>query len=158
MLVCSCSMFDCAVFYVPLQGLGYFLNLFSLSIPIPMCVSQTLPAHIVALLGYIPPLLILGTVIVYIIWWGMHFTRHVQGETWCSCVHYVYRSTVHQLKNNTIITLPAVKPTYKHVCCSVMLASIMLASIPTPPPLVHATSVPSAPAVPSMVCWGHCLR
>ena len=68
MLVCSCSMFDCAVFYVLLQGLGYFLNLFSLSIPIPWCVSQTLPAHIVALLGYIPPLLILGTVIVYIIW------------------------------------------------------------------------------------------
>ena len=58
----------CAVvLYLPLQGLGYFLNLFSLSIPIPMCVSQTLPAHIVALLGYIPPLLILGTVIVYII-------------------------------------------------------------------------------------------
>ena len=66
--VYSCSMFDCAVFYVPLQGLGYFLNLFSLSIPIPWCVSQTLPAHIVALFSYIPPLLILGTVIVYIIW------------------------------------------------------------------------------------------
>ena len=71
-VVCWCiavpCLTACAVSYVPLQGLGYFLNLFSLSIPIPWCVSQTLPAHIVALLGYIPPLLILGTVIVYIIW------------------------------------------------------------------------------------------
>jgi len=67
-IIISCSLFHCAVLCVPLQGLGYFLNLFSLSIPIPWCVSQTLPAHIVALLGYIPPLLILGTLIVYIIW------------------------------------------------------------------------------------------
>ena len=82
--VCVCvhthlSLYDCAqpfsiadmnyvIIIIPLQGLGYFLNLLSFSIPISWCVSQTLPAHIVAFFSYIPPLLILGTVSIYIFW------------------------------------------------------------------------------------------
>ena len=77
--ICACINLLCAqlfsiagmnyvIIIIHLQGLGYFLNLLSFSIPIFWCVSQTLPAHIVALFSYIPPLLILGTVIIYIIW------------------------------------------------------------------------------------------
>ena len=50
-----------------IQGLRHFLNLLSFSVPLPWCVSTTLPTHGVALLGYISPLLALATLIVYTI-------------------------------------------------------------------------------------------
>ena len=50
-----------------LQGLRYFLNLLTFSVPLPWCVSTSLPTHGVALLGYISPILALTTLVVYTI-------------------------------------------------------------------------------------------
>ena len=52
-----------------MQDLRLLLNLLTFSVPLPWCVSTTLPTHGVALLGYLSPLLALTTLIVYSIMW-----------------------------------------------------------------------------------------
>ena len=40
-----------------LQPLGVFLNLLGFSLPLPVCVSPSLRAHHVALLGFVTPII-----------------------------------------------------------------------------------------------------
>lgn len=53
---------------ITLQPLSILTNLMGFSIPIPLCISTHLQAQHVALLGYIPPILMLSTVVGYVIW------------------------------------------------------------------------------------------
>lgn len=50
-----------------IQGLSIMLNLLGFSVPIPLCLWEGVTAQYVALLGYIPPVLALLTIIGYII-------------------------------------------------------------------------------------------
>ena len=62
----SLFMHACPVYtHVHMQDLRLLLNLLTFSVPLPWCVSTTLPTHGVALLGYLSPLLALTTLIVY---------------------------------------------------------------------------------------------
>lgn len=47
------------------QPLAILTNIVGFSIPIPLCVSTSLQAQHIALLGYIPPILVLATVMIY---------------------------------------------------------------------------------------------
>ncbi len=49
------------------QVLRTLLNLLGLSVPFPVCLSESLRAHHVALLGYVSPLLTLLCIVLFIL-------------------------------------------------------------------------------------------
>ena len=46
----------------------FVANMFGFAMPIPLCISESLPAYAVALLGYVPPGLAIVTAITYGLW------------------------------------------------------------------------------------------
>ena len=54
---------------VAAQVVRILVNLFNLSVPIPFCLSASLRAHYVALLGFVTPALIIISVILFALGW-----------------------------------------------------------------------------------------
>lgn len=46
----------------------FLVNMFGFAMPFPVCIHEDLPVVVVALLGYIPPLLATITAIAYAVW------------------------------------------------------------------------------------------
>jgi hypothetical protein len=46
----------------------FLVNVFGFAMPFPVCLHENLPVVVVALLGYIPPLLAIITAIAYAVW------------------------------------------------------------------------------------------
>ena len=46
----------------------FLVNVFGFAMPFPVCLHENLPVVVVALLGYIPPLLAISTAIAYAVW------------------------------------------------------------------------------------------
>ena len=46
----------------------FLVNVFGFAMPFPVCLHEDLPVVVVALLGYVPPLLATVTAIAYAVW------------------------------------------------------------------------------------------
>ncbi len=46
----------------------FIVNVFGFAMPFPVCLHENLPVVVVALLGYIPPLLAIITAVAYYVW------------------------------------------------------------------------------------------
>ncbi|CAI8015362.1 hypothetical protein GBAR_LOCUS9518, partial [Geodia barretti] len=74
--------------------LSILVNLLGFSLPFPLCLSTQVPAHYVALLGYISPILAMATVASYI--FSARFSKHLsnrsslKGITFLSLFIYKY--------------------------------------------------------------------
>ena len=49
------------------QGVAILLNLLGFSVPIPLCISRSLEAQYVALLGFIPPLVVFTEILIFVL-------------------------------------------------------------------------------------------
>lgn len=47
----------------------FLVNVFGFAMPFPVCLHEDLPVVVVALLGYVPPLLATVTAIAYAVWY-----------------------------------------------------------------------------------------
>ena len=49
------------------QALSIVLNVLGFSVPLPLCISQTIGAHYIALFGYLSPLLASITIAAFVV-------------------------------------------------------------------------------------------
>ena len=87
---CQQIIFNVSMQCISLQPLTILTNMLGFSIPIPLCISTSLQAQHIALLGYIPPILMLATVTGYVIRWDQSLSSvNIIWSEWSYSVRFV---------------------------------------------------------------------